>query len=118
MAYTKNETELETRLSEYIVANPRSLQLDTKSFIEVYTNGGTYQISIEDSERAERIQEKLEEHIRSFLSDIYDMKNFTLDFSLFTKSYLLSSFSKDWVQDPFWNRRFLNLDPIILKRLE
>lgn len=117
MAYTKNETELEVRLSEYTIPvglYSRKLEL----FIEVYTNGGVYQISIEDSEKAERIQEKLEEHIRSFLSDIYDMKNFTLDFSAFTKSYLLSSFSNEWVEDPFWNRRFLNLDPIILKRLE
>lgn len=117
MAYSDKETELETRLSEYIT--PVGLYSKKVTLIiEVYTNGGTYQISIEDSEKAERIQEKLEEHIRSFLSDIYDMKDFTLDFSAFTKSYLLSSFSKDWVQDPFWNRRFLNLDPIILKRLE
>ena len=117
MAYSKKETELETRLSEYTIPTGlygRRLEL----FIEVYTNGGCCQVSIVESDTVERVKEKLEEHIGSYLDDVYSIKNFTLDFSAFTKSYLLSSFSNEWVEDPFWNRKFLNLDPIILKRLE
>lgn len=117
MAYSKTETELETRLSEYIT--PVGLYSKKVTLIiEVYMNGSCVQISIKDSERAETIQEKVEKGIRGFLSDVYGTEKFTLEFSSFIKSYLLSSFSNEWVEDPFWNRRFLNLDPITLKRLE
>ena len=115
MAYTENETELETCLAVYYSTNNKYL----KHFIEIYVNGGCCQISIEDSQPVEKVQKELEKNIRSYLGDIYGVirppKGFVLDYSAFIQSYLLSPFSNEWVEDPFWKRRFLKLSPIYLK---
>lgn len=108
--YSNTETTLDVRLSEINISGT------TNDTLEIRVPGDIISVSIQDFQKIEDIKIKVEKNIRYYLEDVFGIKDADLDLSTFVKSYLLSSFDNNWIEDPFWKRRYLDLSPIILKK--